>query len=362
VTDSKPSLTGGVHRLHTIEAARGLASGGVCLFHSLASLEPSNLHPVMRVLQLLTNPGWLGVDVFFVLSGWCIAERLAAARRRGESAGVFLRERALRIFPTYWAALALALALRLIAVPFNHTTVASNLPATAQGWIADLLLINPYLDVPFSLTVSWSLVYELGFYGLAAAVLVLGRRALSPVSLVILGLLLCLWPWLDLDLKPTFVLGRWPEFFAGVLGWWGARGRSFADHWRRAALLGLLLLLGLVSPSSYGGIRHMVAVGTAAALWIFSARDRVATVNPLLHALGWVGGFSYSLYLIHLAVLSPFMNLAQRVVRPSHLLFGVVWLAALSVSVAAGWCLNHWVEAPVERWRKTRWARPPAHA
>ena len=79
-----------------------------------------------------------------------------------------------------------------------------------------------------------------------------------------------------------------------------------------------------------------------------------------MRALGWLGAFSYSLYLIHLAVLSPFTNLAQRFVPPSRWLFCGVWVVGLLVSTAAGWALYRWVEAPIERWRKTRWSARPA--
>ena len=364
MTSPKSGTAVGVHRLYAIEAARGVASGGVLLFHGLAPFSRSDLHPVMRAIQPLVQPGWLGVDIFFVLSGWCIAERLSAARRRNESAGVFLRERVLRIFPTYWAALALTLITRLVAVPINHTTVAHTLPATALGWIGDLLLINPYLDVPSSITVSWTLVFELGFYGIASGVLMLGRRTPPATALVFFGLLLCLWPQLQWHMKLTYVLERWPEFFIGVLGWWCAQANTTKVRCGRASLLGLMLLLTLFAPLGYGATGQFVAVGTAAILWIFSTQNRHSVVNQLLRPLGWIGGFSYSLYLIHLAVLSPFLNLSKRFVLPSQPLFCVVWLAAIVLSLAAGWSLHHWVEAPVERWRKHRFApvRPPRTA
>jgi exopolysaccharide production protein ExoZ len=363
---TSPSTTGdgaspvaSVHRLGSIEVARGLASGWVLLFHSLAAWPADALHPVLRALQRFTQHGWLGVHVFFAISGWCIAERLAAAHRRSEPAGAFLRERALRIFPTYWAALAILVVVRLAALPFNHAPLAQSLPVTARGWVGDLLLVNPYLGVPPTLLVSWSLVYELGFYALGAAALVLGRRSFRPAMLVALGAVLCLWPLAGLNLRAAYVLGLWPDFFVGALVWWCARTASSARF--AAGVIGLAALAGLTAfwPGGFGGAGRFAALVTAALLWIFSRHDRIMRASAPLRALASVGVFSYSLYLIHLTVLSPFMNLAQRHIPATGGRFVAVWLAGVGLALAAGWILHRAVEAPVERWRKRRWNKRP---
>jgi peptidoglycan/LPS O-acetylase OafA/YrhL len=345
-----------VHRLPAIEVARGFASVWVLLFHSLATWPPEALHPALRTVRHFTTAGWLGVHVFFALSGWCIAERLAAAYRRHESGGRFLRERVLRIFPTYWAALALLLLTRLAAQPFNHTPLWSNLPAGPLGWCGDLLLLNPYVGAPATLIVSWSLVYELGFYALGALALLLRRRGISSAGLVATGLLLCAWPLLPFDSVATHVLRLWPDFFVGALVWWCARRRTAART--IIGLVGLGSLGGLVGawPAGYGGSARGTAIATAAILWVAAGRATDSRQNPFLRAFAWLGACSYSLYLVHVTVLSPFLNLAQRFVPPDHLAFAAIWLVAVALGIGAGRLLYVWVEAPVERWRKTRWA------
>jgi peptidoglycan/LPS O-acetylase OafA/YrhL len=120
-----------------------------------------------------------------------------------------------------------------------------------------------------------------------------------------------------------------------------------------------MLALVALWPGGFGGEARVVAIGTATALWIFSKRERGAAPSTAMRALGWIGAFSYSLYLIHLAVLSPFTNLVQRFVHPDRLSFCATWLAAVLLSGAAGWALYRWVEAPLERWRKSRWSARP---
>ena len=355
-----PVRSSGSRRLHAIEALRGFASGFVLLFHSLAAFEPAQLNPVLRAVHKFTQQGWLGVHMFFAISGWCIAERLAAAYRRDEPIAGFLRERALRIYPTYWAALALTFAVRVVAVPFNHTFLAASFPAGVRGWFADLFLVNRYLSAPATIIVSWSLVYELGFYLLGSGGLLLRRKFVSSSALAVLGLALCLWPLLGVNPRATYVLGLWPDFFAGALAWWAARSSSTGRARFVAAALVALLALVVTWPGGFGGEARVAALGTAASLWFLSKRERGAPPSGAMRALGWVGAFSYSLYLIHLAVLSPFTNLAGRIVAPSSLAFCGVWLAALLISLATGWALYHWVESPFERWRKSHWSNRPA--
>lgn len=346
-------------RLSAIEYARGGACLAVLLFHSLTALPPESLHPVLRLLRRVTESGWLGVNVFFAVSGWCIAERLAAARRRDESVLHFLRERALRIYPAYWAALALLFLVRAAAAPFNTTSLAQNFPASPAAWIGDLLLVQPYLATPAALVVSWSLVYELGFYALGAAALVLHRRGLPTALLLGLGVLLSLPASFQAIPRPLYVLGLWPDFFAGVLAWRAARATPDATaRWSMMLLLAFLIAT-VALHGRFGDSGRIVALVTAALLALASRFNAPAAPRGVLACLAWLGGISYSLYLAHVTVLSPFINLGARWVSPHHLGFGVIWLAAVATALFAGWALHRWVEAPCERWRKHRWGRRP---
>ncbi len=351
------------HRLHAIEVTRGGASLAVLLFHSLTSIPAEALHPFLRHVRSVTEFGWLGVNVFFAVSGWCIAERLAAAHRCQESVLHFLRERALRIYPAYWAALALLLIVRLAAVPFNTTRLADNLPVGAFGWFGDLFLLQPYVGTVPALVVSWSLVYELGFYALGAGALALRARSVPSTVLLILASLLALPAALGWH-SPTvcYVLGLWPDFLVGVLAWCAARPGATASARLAALVLAAFAVAALALGGSFGGAGRLVALGSAGALWFASRHDHLAARLTAFRIFAWLGAVSYSLYLAHVTVLSPFLNLSQRAISPDSAAFVGVWLVAVLLSLLAGWLLHRWVEAPVERWRKLRWSRPPAPA
>jgi peptidoglycan/LPS O-acetylase OafA/YrhL len=102
-----------------------------------------------------------------------------------------------------------------------------------------------------------------------------------------------------------------------------------------------------------------VALATVVVLWFAAATEQGKTGNPLIRALAWAGAISYPLYLIHFSVLFPFMNLLERFVLPSELLYCAVWFAAVVLSTIAAWGIHCWVEVPAEHLRKTRWAAKP---
>lgn len=335
-------------RYELVEAARGLACLMVLLYHSLIAHAPETLTPALRAVAGVTVHGWIGVHVFFAISGWCVAERFALARTRHESGSPFLLDRALRIFPAYWAAVLVTLALRLAAAPFNSTRLADNLPAGPAGWLGTGLLLDPYLGTPAYLIVSWSLVYELGFYACMAVALGAARwLRLGDRVLFASGALLCALPW-TIGTNAWFVLGLWPNFFAGVAAWVAVRTHA------RFAGVAVLLALTAASVAMPGRdtAGQLAAIGTATALGLLHRWDRALAGHALVRPLVWLGLMSYSLYLMHVPFNTAWQNLAARAIAPSSPLFVVVWLGAVAVAIAAGWAMATWIELPLQRWRK----------
>ncbi|MBW7895542.1 MAG: acyltransferase [Opitutaceae bacterium] len=338
------------HRWELIDALRGVAAIVVLLFHSLNNFKGDDALPAaLGLLRWFTEYGYLGVNVFFALSGWCIAQRVHNAFRRDESTWAFLLERGLRIFPTYWIALAVTLALQTASAAVRGLPPSLALPPTAQAWLGDIALLQPYLHTPVALMVSWSLVYELGFYVIATGVLALRRKMEFHTSLALtVGALLCLWlvsPWQP---QVGYVLGRWPDFFAGVIAWSAVRAGSVGA--RRNGLIALCALgvFQWIATASWIGI---AAIGTGLILLFVQTLERI-TISAV-PVLARVGVLSYSLYLIHVSVMSPVQNLAQRWIPSGSTAFILVWLGSLAAAGIAAWLLYHWGEKPIEAWRKS---------
>ena len=93
-------------RIPELDGLRGLAVLLVMAYHAFAyemTLEP--WHGLGRVLATLTNLGWLGVDLFFVLSGFLITSVLLRTHLNAEGLRSFYWRRALRILPLYFVVL-----------------------------------------------------------------------------------------------------------------------------------------------------------------------------------------------------------------------------------------------------------------
>jgi len=337
-------------RYHFLEAGRGLASLGVLLFHSLSSYPPDSLPKVLRPLRSLGGYGWLGVYVFFAISGWCIAERIAKGFRINESGHHFVAERFLRIFPTYWAALIVMVAIRVASLPFNSASLASCFPNGWRGWLGSALLLDPYVGREPYLVVSWSLVYELGFYLCAGFALMLAlRRIANGTTLFVMGSLMCSLPWtMHEGSAPWRVLVLWPDFFAGMAAWWAARRGFRASGF---TVLGLMSAMAILRPDLWG-IGRMTAIGTAWVLAFAYSWDVRLAKAPIMYPLIWAGGISYSLYLIHVPIVTPLEHMMGRWIPCSSSWFSIVWIAAVLAALIGARCLNRFVEAPVERWRR----------
>jgi peptidoglycan/LPS O-acetylase OafA/YrhL len=163
-------------RIAGLDGVRGVAIALVVLFH-------------MNWLAC----GWIGVQLFFVLSGFLITRILLASRERplGEYLRTFYGRRALRIFPLYY--LYLAVALIVIGAGWS-ATVQGRLVFAQAPWAASYLLnwdaMRADYSPSFFLSHFWSLAIEEQFYLIWPLLLfALPRRALAPalVALMLAG-------------------------------------------------------------------------------------------------------------------------------------------------------------------------------
>jgi len=144
----------GQDRIQGLDELRGIAVLWVVLLHSWGSFSPSG--PVEGFAHRIISAGWLGVDLFFALSGFLITRILLVSRERADYFLVFYWRRSLRIFPLYFAVLAIAFASepeRWKWLPwyalYGVNFYPGELPATIGG---------------FTFSHFWSLCVEEHFY------------------------------------------------------------------------------------------------------------------------------------------------------------------------------------------------------
>jgi peptidoglycan/LPS O-acetylase OafA/YrhL len=152
------------HRLDVIDGLRGIAILVVVFYHAwLVSGQRLELQlsGVTLSVQFLATTGFLGVDLFFFLSGFCLFYPYVRRHFEGRSPQPLLeyaRRRALKIVPSY------VVALTVLTLPF-HDHFASWL-AAAGHYVAHLLFIHPWFAATFD-SISgpfWTLGIEVQFY------------------------------------------------------------------------------------------------------------------------------------------------------------------------------------------------------
>ncbi|MFE2969160.1 acyltransferase family protein [Streptomyces sp. NPDC059340] len=343
-----------------LDGLRGLAALYVLLFHCWLLTMPR--------FPENSGPAWLGwlmygrlaVVFFLVLSGFSLA--ISPARNGWHLGGVsrFLRRRAWRILPPYWAALALSLVVAWFVVPASHFGPPTGTSVLVYGFVVQDVFTAPTPNGAF-----WSIGVEAELY-LVFPLLLLVRRRLGAVVLVAGVTLLVvarglLAPnaspvegvnWLTPNLAPVFVAGL---VGAGIVVA-PEKVRRLPWHWL-AALAALPVLALVVIKGSVWTVDHYfwidLAVAPAMTMMIAAvATGRPAVLMRLLatRPMRGLGDFSYSLYLVHLPiVMIVCRKMAPHFVSPGLPAFWLTLTLALPASVLGAWLFAKVFELPFKR-------------
>ncbi|QXT35546.1 acyltransferase [Sphingomonas sanguinis] len=270
--------------------------------------------------------GFIGVDIFFVISGYLITGILVRDMAAGRySIAGFYRRRVLRIFPALFALLVVVSVLSFIAL------TPTELAAYGQSLAATILFasnIQFYGDTGYFTAVAgsrpllhtWSLAVEEQFYlvwPLLIAWLMRRRAGLVPViaALILLSFAASVW-MVATDMPAAFYLipFRFWELAAGGLLAVGTTPAALRSIPPRAARIGreALGLAGLIAilwcirffkePLDFPGLNALPAVlGTVAI--IATGPDTLVGRLLALRPVRWIGLISYSLYLWHWPVI-----------------------------------------------------------
>ncbi len=335
-----------------MEGLRGLAILLVFAVHyfTLAREHVSPESVSARLATALSSIGNIGVDLFFILSGFLIYGSLI---RRQIPFRHYLQRRVQRIYPVFLAVFALYLALSAL-VPAE-----SKLPDTAWHTLAyigaNLLLLPGVFSIRPMITVAWSLSYEVCFYLLMPlAIGMLGLRNWRPASRIALLSLTCTL-LLACSSAGIFPHVRMLGFLAGMILWEAleplALGNSAADRWADRTALPLLVGLMFTFPHlAFAPIRTVLTVFSFSVLsWACLAGTGSCAQLFRWSPLRWLGNMSYSYYLVHgLALKALFFALSHYEV-PQSLGSSSVWLLcplALCWTLALSFPMFLFVERP----------------
>ncbi len=368
-----------------MDGLRGLAALYVVLHHAYYGLTAeASLPPLAAKWTYWLYLGHSAVDVFIVLSGYCLMLPVIRSGRLSGGIIEFLRRRARRILPPYFAALAFSLAAIALLPPLRE--YASNalwdvaLPAFTPGVIiSHLLLVHNFspawhskIDYPM-----WSVATEWQIYFLFPLILLPVWRRAGVVAAIAVGFVLGLVPLFFFYDRFSGVSPQFVGLFA--LGM-GAADLSFSQALRLARCRESLpwggLAAGLLAVLVFVSLKHSswpeavamkdILVGAATACLLISCtrsltrhQETATDQRPDTRGHGslalrllesrpavWLGTFSYSLYLIHAPVLALCQSALRRECLAPVPALGVMLSGGVLLALAASYLFHLAFERP----------------
>jgi peptidoglycan/LPS O-acetylase OafA/YrhL len=254
---------------------------------------------------------WIGVPLFFVISGYCIAATADRTRLRGSSLTSYFARRFRRIYPPLWIAIVLSVLFFVVVdvmmLPglLSHEPWAQLRPwwFSPWQWFGNITLTEtwrhyvvggPRGHFPGQ---AWTLCYEEQFYAVVGLLLLLPRHFFRGATIVTGLTLVTLWvaqraAW---NIEGFFFDGNWLMFAAGILVYYTSNyGR------RRHQQASVVILLASALLSGYLPVRgSAVAFSFAAALVVLKPFDRSLVSLAAIRPITVCGEMCYSLYLVH---------------------------------------------------------------
>jgi len=323
-------------RYESLDMWRGMACLMVLVNHAVVYQVPagqplSALEHSYVSIAAVAGRLWVGVPMFFVISGYCISATVDSHGRRGSSVATYFYRRFRRIFPPYWAVL---LGIALIVGPGDvlfggmFTDVGLLRPwwySPAQ-WIGSISLTEIWRthitggQKALVLGPAWTLCYEEQFYAVCGALLFLWpRRFFAGAAWVTAGVLAIavLTRASAINVDGFFFDGAWLQFALGILLYWalnycGTSGRSAAA----LAFLTVIAVAGLQGPAllhldKNWAQEFFVAGAFSLVALVLRPLDRRFIDSSTLRPLRVCGAMCYSLYLVHMPVTSVLRAIVQ---------------------------------------------------
>lgn len=346
--------------LPRLQALRAFAAVAVVAYH-LGTRSNEKLG--LRLLGNALNAGNVGVDVFFVLSGFIIFSIHRVDIGHPAEARRYLRKRLVRVYPMYWIVASVALVIFL-------TGYGDAVNRNVAVIIKSAILFPQNSGVYPVLNVAWTLSFELLFYGMFAMWIAWSRRRALRYWVVWLTPTLVLWLIRVTGLGTSrgnlidgFLFdGRNLEFLLGCGTAWLFVRRPRVPFARALMWLGVIYtvtMAALVGANASFRPLHgdpVLVFGVPAALMILGAAawDRSGASAPP-RILVRLGDASYVLYLINFNLVTTALLLLRHFGVGTPLLRIAYALATALITCAIACVIHERVEAPMLRRLRSRY-------
>jgi peptidoglycan/LPS O-acetylase OafA/YrhL len=340
----------GTHpRLVVLDGLRLFAALAVVFFHYVGQEQRGWEVSTARLfgwLHPVASLGWLGVNLFFLISGFVIC-----MSSWGRSLGQFFTSRVVRLYPAYWFAV-------LLTTAFVAVLPLRDGHRNALQVLVNLTMLQSPMGVPDVDPVYWTLWVELHFYLLFAVVVWRGvtyRRAVAFCLLWTVASVLVMArpsPLTEVLIGPGYA----SYFIAGIAMYLMHRFGPTVLLW------GIVVCSWVLSEHQLSAMltQQSAKVGRDLGWWVPTLVNLGLFVVMATVALGWLdrvrgrwlvvaGSLTYPLYLLHLEVGWTIILVLDPAIPHWPLLFAIV-----AAMLLLAWLVHRYVERPVAGWLKPR--------
>ncbi|MGW2251887.1 acyltransferase family protein [Kitasatospora sp. NPDC001660] len=341
-------------RLYALDGMRLFAALSVMSFHwtayvGIGGIWQGGVTPkqVLPLVNRMAAYGWLGVELFFVISGFVICMSCW-----GKRSGEFFVSRIVRLYPAYWAGIALT---SLVVLDFKHFArqgAGDGLNLTTI--LGNLTMLQTPLGMRHVDGVYWTLWVEMRFYLLFAIVVATGLTYRKVVAFCgTWTIFAVLAPQAGIPLLTTMAMPEESPFFIAGVGMFLMY--RFGQNLLLWGIVGFSWILALTRLNSIKDM-YVNVLGHPLSWNVMAIAVTLAFALVLGAALGWfdwvqwkwltvAGALTYPLYLIHQEVgwtLIHFLLTRD---------FGVkaALVTALATMLVTAWLIHRLVERPVSK-------------
>ena len=349
-----------LHYVPELDGIRALSVWIVMLFHAGAPLMEG---------------GWVGVDVFFILSGFLITTLMVNEEQKCGSVNVgkFWVRRILRLMPAYFLYLAPLTVFYLTSVSWNHTHggwSAFTYLMSLWGYFSNFAPQGGLWEFQFLSRHLWSLAVEQQFYLVFCISYVFARYLKINFGVCLLGLLVVGNFLSHFGMLPgaqkltlfgrgsSLVIGCLVAYYIPIISAQQPKGRLAVVH-RMSIVLSVVLVFATLTRSAFFGFDEFGAMTVFSFLLYLTIAVSIsgfwyqwsAFTSSLLRypILVWAGKISYGIYLYHMAVWGlTFLAFGAHLEPSSSTIanYGLKLLVYFSVTHAMAFLSYRYVEQP----------------
>jgi len=351
-------------RLHVLDGIRGLAILSVICYHTLRVFGKNDIF--FQGWRLFQESSWMGVDLFFVLSGFLITGILIDSKGLKGYFRKFYARRTLRIMPLYYVTLALVLILVPLVVGHSKLPELYLRLLDKQAWlwlyVQNFLQANGEHQLP-GFGHFWSLAVEEQFYWFwPFVVFFFSRKTLIKICLTVCALEPILRAVMLAHGFSGWAVREYTFTRVDALLWGGLAALVIRDmdllqrvwkYYKLLTVVALIVLAVLAAPRGfllYESSSVVIFGYTALAisfscLILYSCQYQTPLTTFIANRFfRWFGKYSYAIYIFHPFVLLAYKTIEKRIPFHGYLsaitCFTTVTLISCGIAIASWWILE----------------------